>query len=116
MMTRRLVYTIPVLLLALFAASCSDDDCPECPTPDAGPSLYALGTMAMDGIYFNTYIEVFDVTSAGTDIDSVLVDEEFGHCCVRDYHQITAQDGRQVVANLGSETCPSGGPDGVHAR
>ena len=108
MMTRRLLCMFSVLLIALFVASCSDDDCPECPAPAAGPSLYALGSLAMEGPGLDAYIEVFDITSAGTEVDSVLVDGAFGHFCVRELHDVTAQDGRQVIAQVGNAICPSG--------
>ena len=107
-MTRYLVSALILFALALITTSCSDDDCAECPAAGPSPTLYAIGTMASDGNRLDLFVDVFDIAAAGTDIDSALVDGDFTYCCVREQHQVTAQDGRQVIANLGSETCPSG--------
>lgn len=106
-MTRCLVSAIILLTPVLFITGCGDD-CAECPEPGTSPSLYAIGSIASEVNRLELFIDVFDIDATGADIDSVLVDGVFGYCCVREQHQVTAHDGRQVIANFGSETCPSG--------
>lgn len=106
-MPRILPLSIILTLLALSFAGCGDDDCVECPQLDAAPPLYAVGTIAVDGSGLDILIDVFDVEATGVEVDSALVDGEFGHCCVRDGSQVSAWDGRQIIANVGNETCPS---------
>ncbi len=87
-------------------AGCGDDDCPTCPDADA-PPLYAIGMASVSGDYgLDVHIDVYDVAGSGDCIDEAHADDLM--LCVKTIPYAAAEDGHQVVSQIGSELCPSG--------
>jgi hypothetical protein len=101
---------LPAILAALVltVTNCGDDECPICPKKPASPALYAIGSAGVDGIRFEAQIDVYDVNGTGDKVESAYVDGDHSWWCIRDIPHTVANDGRQIIASLGSPTCPSG--------
>jgi len=107
-MKRSIVLSAVLAVLVVISSSCGEDDCTSCPENDSSPALYAIGSVTTDGDRFKAYIEVYDVSGTGDGVDSVSVDGDFSYCCIRDFAHTVANDGRQIIAQIGGIWCPSG--------
>lgn len=108
-MKRYISISVAFVVLVLIISNCSDDPCPVCPTETTLPSLYAIGSVNSKGDYFWAYIDVYDVTGSGDQVDSASVDGDFVRFCIRNTPHTVSNDGRQILTHLGSEACPAGG-------
>lgn len=102
------ILTAVLIILVVTASGCGEDSCPSCPEKTVSPALYAIGSVATDGNLLEAYIEVYDINGTGDGVDSAYVDGDKPLLCIKDIAHTVANDGLQIISNLGSAWCPSG--------
>ncbi|RKZ13980.1 hypothetical protein DRQ53_12490, partial [bacterium] len=96
-----------ILMLTVWLAGCSEEDCQLCPPPESGPELFAIGSAAFDApATLHVEIDVFNTAATGRRVESASADGQ--GLCVREVPYSTVGDGHQLVRTVGGEYCPSG--------